>query len=334
MGTGPLSGKNEVMKFLRKYRLEIVVFIFGFMAINGIFVLNGFHEFKTSDAEYAEHFGAFIGGYFGSIFSLAAMVLLIATLRGQLLAYKDQNLASAQQDFETKYFELIKLHRDNVTEIGMKGDSGRRFFVLLLREFRCALEIIAPITSNLGFDLSQWQLLHIAYYCVFFGVGPNSSRMLRLSLSTFDSTLVDAIEMELNKYETKARVREQRKFVFLPFEGHQSRLGHYYRHLYHMITYVDKAVPQLKIDKYQYVKTIRAQLSTHEQALLLINSLTPIGQVWWSNDLIVKYGMVKNISRGFFDATTEFDPRELFPAGYFEWEEPKTALPDIGPWKK
>jgi hypothetical protein len=69
------------------------------------------------------------------------------------------------------------------------------------------------------------------------------------------------------------------------------------------------------------VKTVRAQLSTHEQALLLVNSLTPLGQNWWHKNLIAKYRMVQNIPREFFDSSTELKINELFAPGYFEWEE-------------
>jgi len=90
-----------------------------------------------------------------------------------------------------------------------------------------------------------------------------------------------------------------------------------------MIRYIDQqTIPTLDdAKKYEYVKTVRAQLSTHEQALLLINSLTPMGYNWWDKDLITKYRLVQNIPEGFFDPVKEFDIALLFPTGYFEWQE-------------
>jgi hypothetical protein len=96
-----------------------------------------------------------------------------------------------------------------------------------------------------------------------------------------------------------------------------------------MIRYVDQQ--PLDIDKYEYVKTIRAQLSTHEQALLLVNSLTPIGQGWWKRDLIRKYRLVQNLPRGFFDSSTELDLSTVFEPGYFEWEEGDCRDAVVGP---
>jgi hypothetical protein len=315
------------MKKLRGYETAIVFGLIGLALVNVPIAVNLLRQFTVSDAEYAEHFGAFVGGYFGSIFSLVALVLLFATLRSQIHA-------TAQQDFETKYFELLKMHRDNVAEIGIDGGSGRRLFVLLLRELRSALEIVRDVVSQSGQQLTQWNLLHISYYCLFYGVGPNSSRMLRVSLSSFNPTLIEAIVKRLDIEETKERVNKERNLGYRAFEGHQSRLGHYYRHLYQMVMYVHEAEPSLDIDKERSVKTIRAQLSTHEQALLLINSLTPIGRNWWANGLITRYGLVKNIPRDFFNVTADFDINGLFDPGYFEWEEAAKEMPNIGPWQR
>lgn len=301
---------------LRKYAVGIAIFVGGLAAQNAIFIAKAFRQSSTVNPEAAGQLGSFVGGYVGSFFALTGVVLLFFTLMSQ-------QRASALQGFETKYFELIKLHRDNVAEVGIRSASGRKVFVLLMRELRCILEIIRDIANTFGQQLTQREMLQVAYYCLFFGVGPNSSRMLKMSLSKFNTAFIDALEEKLNRPETKEKCRKERKFEYAPFEGHQSRLGHYYRHLYQMIRYVDQQI--LDINKYEYVKTIRAQLSTHEQALLLVNSLTPIGHNWWErdlqNNLIVNYRLVQNIPREFFDSSTELDTSQLFKPGYFEWEE-------------
>ena len=314
------------MKFPSFPRHLKLVALIAFALLNAPILINyTLHEFSVSDAEYAERLGSFLGGYFGSFFALFSVFLLYLTLKSQELAIKEQALANSQQSFETKYFELIRMHRDNVLEIGMKGRSGRGVFVKMLQELREALKIIRQVAEKYNAHLSERQLQQIAYYCLFFGVGPNSSRMLKVSLlSHFDEGLIDRVEAELGREEVKASVRREGKFAYKPFEGHQSRLGHYYRHLYQMVKYVHEQPPEIVGDKYEHVKTIRAQLSTHEQAFLLINSLTPGGEAWWRKEFIVTYGLVKNLPRYFFNSSVEFDPCGLkeFPAGYFEWEKP------------
>ena len=294
----------------REYIHEFMILAVGLAAVNSIFISRAFRQSTTVSPESAAQLGSFVGGYVGAFFALTGVVLLFSTL-------KNQRLASALQDFETKYFELIKMHRDNVAEIKIQRASGRRVFVLLLRELRFALKTIRGIAGTHNQQLTKREILHVAYYCLFFGVGTNSSRMLKMSLSTFNAAFIDAVEAELDKGKMNKEIRSNLGYV--PFEGHQSHLGHYYRHLYQMIRYVDEQA--INIDKYEYAKTIRAQLSTHEQALLLVNSLTPIGRNWWTKNLIVNYRLVQNIPREFFDSSTELDTSEEFKPGYFEWEE-------------
>jgi Putative phage abortive infection protein len=296
----------------REYTVEILIFVGGVAAVNAIFISKAFRQGTTVNPEAAGQLGSFVGGYVGAIFALTGVLLLYRTLRNEQRTSKLQN-------FETKYFELIKMHRDNVAELQLQSVSGRRIFVWLIRELRSAHEIIRHIASARNYELTHREQLHIAYYCLFFGVGPNSSRMLKMSLSNFDATFVDVIESELSNSKTKERAQMERGFPYVPFEGHQSRLGHYYRHLYQMVRYVDQQ--QIDINKYEYVKTMRAQLSTHEQALLLVNSLTPIGQNWWLKNLMLPYRLVGNIPRDFFDRSTELDADGLFGPKYFEWQE-------------
>jgi hypothetical protein len=293
------------------YWKEFVILLIGLACMNGIFLSKAFRQSGTVDPEGAAQLGSFVGGFVGAMFALIGVVLLFATLRTQRDAF-------LLQSFENRYFALIQMHRDNVAEVDLRRAAGRKLFVWLVRELRCALEVVRVVDRSHASQLNKEQLLHVAYYCVFYGVGPNSSRMLKISLSEFDKAFVDAVEVELNKDETKERYRAERHFPYKPFEGHQSRLGHYYRHLYQMVQYVDQR--ELKINKYSYVKTIRAQLSTHEQAMLLVNSRTPLGRKWWSERLIDRYKLVKNIPRDFFDKNTELDADSLFDSKYFEWQ--------------
>jgi hypothetical protein len=246
-------------------------------------------------------------------------IALIAILAVDAWEFWRQGQERRKQDFINKYFELLKIHHDNVAEIELKDEHGRKVFVTLLRELRCIVPIVRTTAATYGQDLTNSEIMHVSYYCLFFGVGPNSSRMLKMSLPEFSKSFVDALEETLNSDATKEEAQDSRNFHHVPFEGHQSRLGHYYRHLYQMVDYVHQH--NIDINKYEFIKTIRAQLSTHEQALLLVNSLTPIGNKWWANNLITNYRIVQNIPREFFDSATELECGKLFGAGYFEWEE-------------
>lgn len=235
------------------------------------------------------------------------------------LTLKDQRESSEIEKFTTKYFELLKFHRDNVQEVLMGEESGKKVFVNLIREFREALSQVKDIAARHHLHHSPQQLIEIAYYILFIGVGPNSSRMLKIALKNFNTPFVDNLEETLNQTVLKEEIKKKRQFKYLPFEGHQSRLGHYYRHLYQTVKFVD--AQNIDIDKYDYVKTIRAQLTTHEQALLFLNSFSSMGKKWREEHLLLKYKMVKNIPPHFFDTNNEIDITAFFPHDYFEWQE-------------
>lgn len=266
----------------------------------------------------AGQFGDLLGGYVGTIFALISVVLLFLTLTAQ-------RRATTSEAFESRYFELLRMHRDNVAEVEIQGSAGRKVFVLMMREFRAILDIARTESLRLRLELSNQDLCRVAYYCLFYGVGPNSSRILRSSLSSFSDALTSALEERLVDSKLREEVKQYRKLGYEPFEGHQSRLGHYYRHLFQCVDYASRAVD--RSSRYGYVKIIRAQLSTHEQALLLLNSLTPVGRPWWDAGFIQTYRMVQNLPKNFFNPDSELNLGELFnfDSLYFEWQESAAA---------
>jgi hypothetical protein len=303
------TSRGSKMALLKEYRSEIIIVSVGVVLINAIFLAKAFRETWVVDRTAAGQLGDFVGGYIGSIFALISVVLLYATLRKQISS-------SQQQNFGNKYFELLRMHRDNVSELRVQETVGRKIFVSMIRELRAVLSIAKKLGPRYDQKLSQRQWMHVAFYCLLFGTGPNSSRILMQKLVGFDLEFVRSLENELNNVTLKDQVNVDRQLGYRAFEGHQSRLGHYYRHLFQMLQYVDAQT--ISIDKHDYAKTIRAQLSTHEQALLLIASLTPFGAEWWSSGFIEKYHFVQNIPLEFFDSRTELDVSQLFPSDYFD----------------
>lgn len=300
------------------YRWVVLGAAVGFAVMNLIFLSPAFREGEV-DPTAAGQLGDFVGGYVGTLFGLVSVILLYLTLRREIKA-------NALQHFENRYFEMLKMHRDNVASVGLQGATGPKIFVLLIRELRQIHVVVTQVAAENEQNLTPGEAMHIAYYCLFFGTGRNSSRMLKRSLSGFDSAFVDALETRLDDPQLKKKAARERKFEYTPFEGHQSRLGHYYRHLYQTLRYIDQQPISAKA-KYEYGKTVRAQLSTHEQALLLVNSLTPIGRNWWRHDLLTTYRMVQNVPQDFFDPNTELDMNALgLPPRYFEWEEVASAI--------
>lgn len=282
--------------------------------------------------------------------------------------------------FETRFFELIKLHKENVNEISINREliEGRRAFVYLFEEFRFSYwvlkkSILKEPLKNAGFmEGDEDTITNLAFLIFFIGVGENSDPLLRsyakgICTNSFLDRIIPIFKDKQSDYlnarnsvlrnsgsenpqTVVGNIRVYPKLSVLnpghinlnytsrykPFSGHISKLGHYYRHLFQTVKFVDQFDGSLsEDDKKQYINSLRAQLSNHEQLLLYYNSLSKFGQPW--NDpeskLMVKYKMIKNIPlplAGFGRTpsqkySVEIDDLRTRGEELFEWYEQGTS---------
>lgn len=304
----------RALEYLNKYILGIIISICAiFCALLVLFYYSHFNEFgiseKTGDWGV---FGDYIGGVVGSVFALISAVLIYFT-------FKEQRKNYEHEKFENKFYELLKLHKENMSEIGLEDESGRKFFVLLIREYREILKIVRKEAKIHNITNENLKIIELAYMVLFYGTGPNSTRVLKKSMPEYNEAFMEKLAKILHK--KKKKVKKLRKLAFVPFEGHQHRLGHYFRHLYQIVTYVHSNNKLSSDEKKSYVKTVRAQLSNHEQALLFFNSLSKLGKPWLTEGLITEYSLVKNLPKDFIDEMSEIDIKSVYPKIVFEYEE-------------
>lgn len=328
---------------------------------------------STTNYEVTGQFGDFVGGVIGTLFALAGTFFIFLTFQEQ----SNQNKRIA---VETIFFEMIRLHRDNVSELRYKKSDfndgnyeNRQVMRVIFQEFiECYREVkkfsnskepldyIAPdylikiqqviARNNLNATPIELARIDIAYSMTFYGVGTEGEVILRrlfrrkynrhyyFKLLYFiklkpKKTNKDRFEkwskardLELNKlHELVDELYKNRKHpeknselsqlgkdfkMNLSYEkyygGHQFRLGHYFRHLFQSYKFLESSSSLDDKKRYSYGKMLRAQLSTYEQALLFINSVSSIGMKWeytpeLSSDnktyskLITKYNIIKNL---------------------------------------
>lgn len=95
------------------------------------------------------------------------------------------------------------------------------------------------------------------------------------------------------------------------YGGHQFRLGHYYRHLIQIVNYINDNKEYSYEKKMGYIRLLRAQLSTFEQNILFLDTVSVFGRIWelevvgdstklieTNKKLITKYNLIKNIPNG------------------------------------
>lgn len=288
------------------------------------------------DTEVWSHYAGVISGIVGTTFSLVGVLFLIINL-------SEQRRISSRQQVETRFFELVQLHRDNVKEFESKGKTGRTVFIEIKDEFHELFDLVQKSYTykDSSKSITEWEkdCVQISYLITFFGVNNSSTNYLKRlvreiitapqSQSKFERFCLNRL---IKRHQQQKKKNEQnRNKSYLEYDGHQSRLGHYFRHLFQTVTYINEQPTTLFSywDKYAYIKTLRAQLSTHEQALFLYNSISPLGYPWEldpeiadeNRKLITKYNLVKNLPEGF---TRDINPKTYFPDIFFEFDKTKT----------
>ncbi|SHL33447.1 putative phage abortive infection protein [Chryseobacterium polytrichastri] len=323
----------------------------------------------TTNFEKTGQFGDYVGGVIGTFFTLAGTLLLILTLKEQ----QDENKRNA---FESYFFEMIRLHKENVSEFKyIKHKNGeasifenRQVIRKIFEEFiECYREVRKFSNSDIEKDyisdkyliilkkiiksndliISPIELarIDIAYSVVFFGLGTEGEGIIKKIIRKryrpeYYYKLLFYLKLKPKK-SNKTRYKLWEKLRNLPLKdlmviitelynnkntpekteglselssdfkmhliyekyygGHQFRLGHYFRHLFQSYKFLNENLYLKDIQKYNYGKMLRAQLSTYEQAIILINSITPLGMKWEylaekeQNKLITKYQIIKNL---------------------------------------
>lgn len=260
----------------------------------------------------------------------------LATIIGVLFSRSETNF----QNFQGQFIKLLDLHRNNIDSIDLKNLQNRDypilnnhyFFQIVLDEFEAVNNYIAPklkerkiqdiilyqalnrettAATKAHLYLEELTALNISYLIVFFGMTKGQNSLKHALSKTYTQSVIDDIFewMELFKQLDKRKNP-------IPLNGFQGVLGHYFRHLFSMVKYIHEPKFVISADKKNLCKILRAQLSTFEQSLLLINSLSILGRVWEieseapNENLITNYNLVRNIPAEFFDG---LDPKQIYP---------------------
>lgn len=258
-------------------------------------------EGETPDMPLTGNIGDFVGGTIGTIFTLASALLVIVTLH-------EQEKQNARDRFAQSFYEMLHLHRENVSEMSLsKGKGitlkGRMVFSELIKEYTQVYKLIDSYCENI---LSCSKCESVKDY-----LNAKEKRSLlemRLTYGYFfygseDNTLDQASNDEVRIQKELKRLLNYNNFTI---SSHNVLLGHYFRHLFQMVKMLENEVSLKDIDRYNYAKQLRAQLNDDEQLLLHYNAMSEIGAEWykpyrksaWERNpmsLIERYQLIKNI---------------------------------------
>lgn len=226
----------------------------------------------------------------------------------------NQNKQNQLQQFESQFYEMLKLHRENISEMKINGydfeegrtlkkfektTEGRKIFVTMKTEFECILSIYSKDRKLNKEGFQKCYKLFFSGLEEFDKTYPDENIFTEL----FRKARKQHEEPELDKISTNQARKEflpyaKLYFNYKPFSGHSSRLGHYFRHLYLTVKSIANSTIVTDYDeKMKYLRILRAQLSNHEQILLFYNWLSEYGSDWENkkHSFFTEYCMIHNL---------------------------------------
>lgn len=335
-------------------------------------ITEGLYFWNNTDYEKSAQIGDFVAGVVGTLFAFAGTILIILTFR-------EQNKESKRKRFEEVFYEMIRIHRENVSQMTYlkpekktnRDINNRQVVKEIVDEFKELYGDIKKLTkrwdfenyinesykshinqvieqNNLNTSVLDMLIIDFTYFVLFYGLGQEgkvivegkfkkiiepktlkivlfylqqkpkksnkkrfkfwdklkeleSKQILNTVLASFDE-LENEEEYDKSIAEQLTKNRKQKLKYKKYYGGHQHRLGHYFRHLYQSYKTLDRSELIPEDTKYDYSKLLRAQISTYEQILLFINSLSSLGMKWQlvtdtdkKNNFIEDYQIIKNV---------------------------------------
>ena len=240
------------------------------------------------NAELFSQYGSFVGGFFGTIAALIASILLYKTLVAQKGSFTFER-------FETTFFNLLKTQRDIKNELTVKFPYINQNFEIVYfpytgdNFFKSAKNELEKIQKSLE------QKTYLSYYSE-----DDKERDYREIEELDDNTqlppttFIDPEEkikelfekanwklcnreykitkIKWEQYQNKKSHLEKATYIYLLFfNNYHFLVGHYYRHLHHILKHI--ATQNGIINKKKYFGFLQAQMSSFELMLLFYNSL-------------------------------------------------------------
>lgn len=270
-------------------KLSIRLILLGAIIIGVSIILFIWHNYNLSttlpiDTEKFDHFGGFIAGVVGTIWSLASIILFYVTLKEQrndfVINQKAVELQVKALEQQIKEFELQRkeleetrliFEEQSVTQKIQRFDNT--FFQLLNFHNQIVNSIDLRKNNNIGEVI---------------GVGRDCFKIFWMRL---DAIATHEAKTKFGLDKTKVDIIQVYSELF---NKEQADLGHYFRNLYHIIKFVDKSEIKEK-EKRKYTNLVRAQLSSYELILLYYNALSSFGNEKF-RPLIEKFGLLKNMN--------------------------------------
>ncbi len=197
-------------------------------------------------------FGDYVGGLIGTLVGLITIIFLYRTYKIQIDISSKQELKQESQQFESAFFALLLQQRDILQNI--KG------------EFINNNGTKQTITGAKFMNVLREDL---------------AIRLLELS---YEPHLLVSDKINILKIRINGIYQEL-------FNNHVEQLSHYFRHLYHLIKFIDS---HCITGAQPYVDIVQAQMTTDELYISAINGISHFGRKRFL-PLLEKYHFFENL---------------------------------------
>lgn len=279
---------------------------------------------STIDTAVFSDYGQFVGGLASVALTIASVYLIVQTIN-------ESRISNVKQKVESRFFDLLKIHIENRNNVLRSKNNA---FEEFLNELGVLIWAMEGLPFN--FDVPPRKRRGIAYSFFFYGVylekfpgNYTYQQVTHILRKEFPQNLELSADTFINAFQYQLK---QKNLSIETLKGHQDILGHYYQHMFQTVNYINEQPASLFSydEKYEYIKTLRVQLSVSEQLLLYYNSLSELGKKWELQEnlednrkLITKYNLIKNIPVDLL-LYPESDIRPTYPDVYYERDTGQT----------
>lgn len=250
-----------------------------------------------------------IGDTFGIMnpfVAIAAALITFAAFWTQYQANQEMQRNSNKMQFERQFYEMLKIHCDNVKSLHAessytsfksehpvrKAAEGREYFNSLLEE-------VNLIFSKIYESEKTEDIFKKVYRTFFFGIDSTSKELKEETVEKFRNFVFQNSNTLI--WQNHPKLIPIKDSLFM---GRMDQLVPYYRHLFLLVKTVVQSDNKLFTydEKRQFLRILRAQLSSAEQTLLYYNWKSGCGEQWeedsskpGGNHFFTDYRMIHNI---------------------------------------
>jgi hypothetical protein len=271
--------KNNKKTFDKSFWLSVSIFLLLVIIIIFLPALITSNYWLDIDFTHTGEIGDTIGGIISPFVAIAAAVLTFIAFWVQFKANQQQREDIALERFDNQFFEMLKIHKENSNNI---------------------INSYAESVAGRGFGCSEGEM-----------------QLALLDLKEHRKRgfeyLIEEINKKYDEWKKTNKKREKENNFHSAYSSlWEDSFGHYFRHLFLIVKFVVSKDFLTYEEQRNYLRILRASLSTKEQIFLYYNWLSGFGRQWEddNNHFLTDYRMIHNVN---FDIHKDFQIKNMQP---------------------